>query len=167
MMQLSTPNDFQIIKKLKLLTKNSPIRKAVHYVARNPAIFNNSPIIVRGYHICNHDLYHLEVSCLERIQMGQHMVSGIHGINCPLFHDFPITEQYDSSFDEARVAFHEWLTRTSLLNTIKVFLWINWLVFQGINPLAVIYRHYKTIHTGRDFYLETRLRYFSDDLKLS
>ena len=148
-MQISTPNNFKLIKKLKLLRKVSPIKKALHYVARDPAMFNNSPIIVRGYHICNHDLYHLEVSRLEKIQIGKCMVNGIDGINCPVFHDSPIIEAYDSSLDEARVAFHEWLTRTSLINTVKAFLWINWLIFKGINPLAVIYRHYKTIQTGK------------------
>ncbi len=139
-------NKFKLIRKLKLSRELSWINKTLGYVALEPAIVNNSPIIVRGNHICNHDLYHLEVSRLERIQIGKYMVSGIHGINSPMFHDSAITEEYDSSLDEARVAFHEWLTRTSLINTLKAFVWINWLIFfGGINPFAVLYRHYKSL----------------------
>ena len=147
--QLSTPNKFKLIKKLKLLRKISWIKKIFGYVALDPAIVNNSPIVVRGYHLCNHDIYHLEVSRLERIQMGKYLVSGIHGINSLIFHDSPITEEYNSSLDEARVALHEWLTRTSLSNTFKTFFWIYWLISNGINPLAVIYRHYKAIQAGK------------------
>ena len=149
MIKIPTPNNLNLIKKLKLLRKISWIKNPVGYVARDPAMINNCPIIVRGYHICTHDLYHLEVSRLERIQMGKHMVSGIHGINCPIFHDSPITEEYDSFLDEARVAFHEWLTRTSLVNTFKAFLWINWLIFNGLNSFRILYRHYKTIRAWK------------------
>ena len=138
-------NKFKIVKKLKLLRKIFWINKIFKYTALDRAIINNSPVIVRGYYICNHDLYHLEISHLERIQIGKEMVSGIHGINSPIFHDVPITEEYESFLDEARVAFHEWLTRTSLINTFKAFLWMNWLIFNGINPFAVVYRHYKTL----------------------
>lgn len=142
MAKLSTPNRFKLIRKLKRI---SWIKKGLGHVARDPAIINDSPVIVRGYPVCNHDLYHLEVSSLERIKMGKYRVSGIHGINCPIFHDSLITEEYDSALDEARVAFHEWLTRTSWLNTVKAFLWINWMIFNGVNPFAVIYRHHKAL----------------------
>ena len=138
-------NKFKLVRKLKSLRKTLWLKKILAYTAREPVITNNSPVTVRGYPLCNHDLYHLEISQLERIQIGKHMVSGIHGINSPVFHDLPITEEYESFLDEARVAFHEWLTRTSLINTLKAFLWSNWLIFKGINPFAVIYRHYKTL----------------------
>ena len=138
-------NKFKLVKKLKSLRKIPWLKKIFCYSARDLAMSANSPVIVRGYHICNHDLYHLEISHLERIQIGKHMVSGIHGINSPIFHDVPITEEYESFLDEARVAFHEWLTRTSLINTVKAFLWVNWLILNGINSFAVLYRHYKTL----------------------
>lgn len=138
-------NKFKLVKKLKLLRKIFWINKLLNYSALDPAIINNSPVIVRGHHVCNHDLYHLEISHLERIKIGKHMVSGIHGINSHIFHDAPINEEYESFLDEARVAFHEWLTRTSLINSFKAFLWTIWLIFNGINAFAVIYRHYKTL----------------------
>ena len=142
-------NKFKIIKKLKSLRKILWIKNIINYTARDRAIVNGSPVIVRGRHLCNHDLYHLETSYLERIKIGKDMVSGIHGINSPVFHALPITEEYEGFLDEARVAFHEWLTRTSLINTLKAFLWMIWLIFNGINSFAVLYRHYKTLSQGK------------------
>ena len=145
-------NKFKQIKKLKKLVKKIYwIKKILGYNARDSAIINGSPIILQGYTLRNHDIYHLEIAQLERIQIGKYMVSGIHGINSSVFHDFPITEEYESFLDEARVAFHEWLTRPSLINTIKTFIWMNWLTFNGINSFAVLYRHYKSLSR----YIET------------
>lgn len=93
-----------------------------------------------------HNLYHLEVSRLPRIDMKGHQVSGIHGINTPIFHPTPIVEEYDGLLDEARVAIHEWLTRTSWFNTAKVFFWFLWLLLQGMNPIVVAWRHYRSLH---------------------
>lgn len=146
MTKLSTPNRIKFISELKTIPW---FKKTFGHIAKDPAISNGSPVMVRGYDVCNHDLYHIEVSRLERIQIGKDAVSGIHGINCPIFHDTPITEEYDSSLDEVRIAFHEWLTRTSLINSLKAILWINWLIFNGINPLAVIYRHHKTVQAWK------------------
>ena len=139
-------NRFKIVRKLKRLRKTLWIKKILGYTARDQAIINDLPVSTRSYSLCNHDLYHIEVSKLKRIQIGKHMVSGIHGINAPIFHDLPINEEYESFLDEARVAFHEWLTRTSLINTIKAFIWTIWLALNGINSLAVVYRHYKTLN---------------------
>lgn len=142
-------NKFRLVRKLKSLRKTLWIKKVIGYTARDRVIRNNLIVMVRGYPLCNHDLYHLEISQLERIKIGKYMVSGIHGINSPVFHNSPITEEYDSFLDEARVAFHEWLTRTSLINTLKAFLWINWLIFNRINAFAVIVRHYKTLSQSK------------------
>lgn len=139
-------NKFKIIRKLKkFLRKTIWIKKIVGYTARDRVVVDGFPLTVKGYPLRNHDLYHLEISQLKRIQIKKHMVSGIHGINLPVFHNIPIIEEYESFLDEARVAFHEWLTRTSLINTTKAFLWAIWLIFNGINSFAVIYRHYKTL----------------------
>lgn len=139
-------NKFKIVRKLKRLRKTVWIKKIIGYTARDKVTTQKGSItVVKGYPLCNHDLYHIEISKLERIQIGRHMVSGIHGINAPIFHDVPIVEEYESFLDEARVAFHEWLTRTSSINTLKAFLWTIWLIFKGINSFAVIHRHYKTL----------------------
>ena len=82
---------------------------------------------------------------LERIQIGKHQVSGIHGINSNILHDSPIVEEYDGIFDEIRVAFHEFIVITSIYNTFKAIAWVIWLILRGINPAAVIWRHYKSI----------------------
>ncbi len=139
-------NKFKIVRKLKKLIRTPWIKKIIGYTALDPVINNDLPITIKNSLLLNHDLYHLEISKLERIQIGKYMVSGIHGINSPIFHDSPIIEEYESFLDEARVAFHEWLTQTSLINTLKVFIWIIWLIFNGINSFAVIYRHYKSLH---------------------
>lgn len=93
-----------------------------------------------------HDLYHLEVSKLERIQIGKYYVSGIHGINSPVFHSNPIKSEYPGLLDEVRVAYHEWITKTSIFNTFKLLVWMGWLTVQEINPLAVFWRHYQSLN---------------------
>lgn len=110
-------------------------------------------IKVRDCWLEYHDLYHLEVACLERIQIGKHKVSGIHGLNIPLFHDSPIVAEYGGLLDEVRVAFHEWLTRPSIFNTIKAISWMVWLVLRGINPIAVLIRHIKVMKGPEHFLL--------------
>ena len=98
-------------------------------------------IKVRDFDIQYHDLYHLEVAQLERIRMGKYLVSGIHGINTAVFHRYEIIEEYDGFFDEARIAIHEVLTRTTPFSILKALCWMIWLMLQGINPLDVLVRH--------------------------
>lgn len=122
-----------------------PIRKVLGCISKEPVKVGSFSVKIRGYLLDYHDLYHLEVSYLERIQIGKYMVSGIHGINSPILHELPITEEYDGIFDEVRIAFHEWLTRPSVFNTFKAVFWFFWLLVQGINPIAVIVRHFKSM----------------------
>ena len=144
---MHTPNKFKLIRKLKKLRKILWIKEILSYDALDTVVTDDGfPVTIRGYSLCNHDLYHIQVSRLQRIQIGKYMVSGIHGINAPIFHDRLISEEYESFLDEARVAFHEWLTKTSLTNTVKAVIWTIWLIFKGINSFAVIYRHYKTLN---------------------
>lgn len=121
-------------------------KKLLGCISKDPVNFGDSQIYLYDDWLCYHDLYHLEVSCLERIQMGKYQVSGIHGINSPVFHDSPIVEEYDALLDEARVAFHEWLTRTSFFNTLKLIGWFFWLIAQGINPIQVLISHLKVLN---------------------
>ena len=86
-------------------------------------------------------LLQLEMSCLDRIRMGVAMVSGVHGRYSPMFHDAPIQPEYDSELDDARLAIHEWMTRPSIASAIEFMNWSVWLVFQGVNPIAVWFRH--------------------------
>lgn len=105
----------------------------------------NEPVRIRGKWVHYHDLYHLEVGQLERILMGRDWVSGIHGINSRLFHESPIIEEYDSFLDEARIAIHEALTRPTAFSQLKALCWMTLLLLQGINPLAVLLRHRRSM----------------------
>uniref|UniRef100_B8HSX0 Uncharacterized protein n=1 Tax=Cyanothece sp. (strain PCC 7425 / ATCC 29141) TaxID=395961 RepID=B8HSX0_CYAP4 len=98
--------------------------------------------------LSQHEVNHLQISRLSRIRMGQHRVSGIHGINSPVFHPEPIVVEYDGLLDEARVALHEGMTDQSIFSGAKMFLWLCWLSCQGINPIAVYIRHCKSINGG-------------------
>ncbi len=122
-----------------------PIRKLLGCTSKEPVKVGYFLVKVRGYLLDYHDLYHLEVSFLERIQIGKDMVSGIHGINSPVLHEFPITEEYNGIFDEVRVAMHECLTRPSIFSLFKAIFWFFWLIKQGINPITVIVRHIKSM----------------------
>lgn len=81
--------------------------------------------------------------------MGKHWVSGIHSTNFHLFHENPILEEYSGLFDEARVAVHEWFTRPAYYNTVKIVFWSGWFLLQGINPIAVIWEHYRSLSMSR------------------
>ena len=135
------------------LARNIPIRKILGCVSSEPVKLGNYIIKVRDCPLEYHDLYHLEVACLERILIGEHKVSGIHGLNLPMFHDSPIVVEYGGLLDEVRVAFHEWLTQPSIFNTIKAISWMVWLVSQGINPIAVLIRHIKVLKAREHFLL--------------
>lgn len=132
-------------KKIRNLRKISCVRRILGYKSIETVIKNKDPLMIRNYCINYHDFYHIEISNLDRIKIGKDMVSGIHGINSPYFHDSPIVEEYHSSLDEARVAVHEWLTQTSIANTLKIFVWIIWFMLNDINPIHVICRHRKTL----------------------
>ncbi len=103
------------------------------------------PLKLRGEFVNYHNLYHFEMSRLERILIGKDMVSGIHGFYSHMFHDAPIEIEYDGVLDEACLAVHEWMTRPSFYNTFKLINWSTWLVSQGINPFAVIFRHARSL----------------------
>ncbi|MBE9039058.1 hypothetical protein [aff. Roholtiella sp. LEGE 12411] len=122
------------------------LKKLLGCISKDRVKIGKIMIHLHGDLLCNHDLYHLEVSCLPRIKMGKYRVSGIHGINSPMFHDSPIIEEYDGFLDEARVAFHEWLTRRSLFNTLKLIGWMLWLITQGVNPIGVLISHNRVLN---------------------
>ena len=133
---------------LAICTKNPRIvelKKVLGCISLIPIKIGNEHIRVRGVCIHYHDLYHLEVAQLERIQIGKHWVSGIHGINSRVFHASPIQEEYDSFLDEARIAMHEWLTRPTAFSQLKLLCWMTLLILQGINPLAVLIRHMRSM----------------------
>jgi len=147
-MKVPPPYRNNIFRKLRKLREIVWIRKALGYTSIDPVIEKKCPLMIRNRQISYHDLFHIEVSKLKRIKIGQDMVSGIHGINSPYFHEQPIIEEYDSSLDEARIAVHEWLTRTSIANTLKIFVWICWFMLNDINPIHVIWQHYQSLKSS-------------------
>ncbi|TBR60172.1 hypothetical protein BLD44_008450 [Mastigocladus laminosus UU774] len=121
------------------------LKKSLGYISLIPITIAGENIKVRGISIDYHDLYHLEVAQLDRIQMGKNWVSGIHGINAGVFHDFPIVEEYNAYLDEARIAIHEGLTRPTAFSVLKTFCWLILLSLHGINSLAVFIRHFQSL----------------------
>ncbi|NMF65350.1 hypothetical protein [Brasilonema octagenarum] len=129
--------------------KNSKVvcfKKTLGSISLVPIKIANEPLKVRGVCINYHDLYHLEVAQLQRIQMGKNWVSGIDGINITVFHDSPIVEEYEGFLDEARIAIHEGLTRPTAFSQLKALCWMILLILKGINPLAVLIRHIKSMN---------------------
>ena len=124
------------------------VKTALGCISKKTVIREGKIVKVRDTPLCYHDLYHLQVANLDRIQIGKHQVSGINGINSTVLHEYPIVEEYDGIFDEVRVAFHEFMTKTSFYNTIKAIVWAAWLILHGINPAAVMWRHYLSLKSS-------------------
>ena len=121
------------------------LKKTLGCISIIPIKIGNEYIQVRGVCIHYHDLYHLEVAQLERIQMGKYMVSGVHGLKVSVFHDSLKPQEYDGFLDEARIAIHEGLTRPTAFSIIKALCWLILLMLQGINAFAVVIRHIKSM----------------------
>ncbi|MEP0758918.1 hypothetical protein [Coleofasciculus sp. FACHB-T130] len=121
------------------------LKKKLGCISLIPIKVRKEPVKVRNIRIHYHDLYHREVAQLERIQMGRYMVSGVHGIKAPVFHDSPILQEYYGFLDEARIAIYEWLTRPTAFSKIKAICWMSLLILHGINPFAVVMRHVKSM----------------------
>lgn len=121
------------------------IRKVLNCKSTKQVKVNGVYLKRKDQELVYHDLYHLEVANLERIQIGRDMVSGIHGLNVYLFHDSLEAVEYEGILDEIRVAYHECLTRPSLYRTLKLASWMVWLMTKGINPFAVLIRHLNSL----------------------
>ena len=115
----------------------------------DPLTIGGYPIIVRNFWISRHNLDHIEISRLDRIQMGTAQVSGIHGFYSSMYHDDPIEPEYDGMLDEVRVFIHEGVTRPSLSSIAKLLYWWGWMALRGINPILVTLRHCSTVRRFR------------------
>jgi hypothetical protein len=120
-------------------------KKRLGSITSQPVMVGIYPVVVRNYYIHYHNLYHLEISQLDRILMGKDMVSGLNGFYSPMYHDEEFEPEYDGVLDEARVAVHEWWTRPGIYNTLKMIRWSLWFIFAGMNPIAILYRHWKSL----------------------
>lgn len=137
-------------KPLNFSTKNNfwhffGIKRFLGCLSYDAVIENEKPLEIKGYIYNYHNLFHYEVSHLARIMMGQNKVSGIHGFYSSMFHDCYLEPEYNGTLDEARVAIHEWLTRTSIFSTLKAINWMVWLTLIKINPIRVVIAHVKSI----------------------
>ncbi|MGD1921617.1 MAG: hypothetical protein ACFCAD_23625 [Pleurocapsa sp.] len=108
-------------------------------------IRDDEPLQIEDYVYNYHNLFHYEISNLDRINMGKDRVSGIHGFYSPMFHDRNFEPEYNGMLDEARVAIHEWITRTSIFSTFKALNRIIWIASIRVNPMLVIVDHTKSI----------------------
>lgn len=122
------------------------LKKHFGCISLIPITIKREHIRIKNVCIHYHDLCHLEVARLDRIQMGKHMVSGIHGLAAGVFHEVPVEREYDGFLDEARIAIHEWLTRTTIFSSIKLICWLILLILYGINPIAVVIRHIRSLN---------------------
>ncbi len=122
-------------------------KKRLGCTSTMPVVIAGHPLVVRGYWIHYHNLYHLEISRLDRILMGKDFVSGLGGFYSPMYHDEEIPPEYNGILDEARVAVHEAITRPSVYSTVKLFRWSLWFLRQWMNPIAIIYRHWISLRT--------------------
>jgi hypothetical protein len=120
-------------------------KKRLGCTSTMPVVIAGHPLVVRGYWVHYHNLYHLEIANLDRILMGKDLVSGLGGFYSPMYHDDEVPAEYDGILDEARVAVHEAMTRPSLYSTIKLFRWSLWFLRQWMNPIAIIYRHWVSL----------------------
>ncbi len=120
-------------------------KKRLGSISTTPVVIAGHPLVVRGHWIHYHNLYHLEISHLDRILMGKDLVSGLGGFYSPMYHDEEVPSEYDGVLDEARVAVHEAITRPSIYSTIKLFRWSLWFLRQWMNPIAIIYRHWRSL----------------------
>jgi hypothetical protein len=146
--QTSSPHKFNRYRRPRL-----PIwlRRYLGCKSYDLVLVAGCPVSLRNYILTYHNLYHFELSCLERIEIAGEMVSGIHGFNSPMFHDQSITPEYAGILDELRLAVHECLTQRSPYTTFKFFNWCIWMVLNGINPIEVCWRHITVLKQGRQF----------------
>ena len=135
----------------KMLTQylGPSIKRLIGGDSGRPLTIGGYPIIVRNFWVSRHNLDHLEVSRLDRLQIGEAQVSGIHGFYSSMYHDDPIEPEYDGMLDEIRVFIHEGVTRPSPSSVLKLLYWSIWLSIKGINPISVIVRHLITVRRFR------------------
>ena len=131
----------------KPLTLSHAWKKRLGCVSTTPVVIAGRPVIIKGEWVHHHNLYHLEISHLDRILMGKDWVSGIHGFYSSMYHDVEIEPEYNGFLDEARVAVHESLVHPSLYTFIKLLNWSLWFIRQGMNPIAIIDRHWKSLRS--------------------
>ena len=134
----------------KLTRYLSPsVKRLIGGDSGDPLTIGGYPIVVRNFWISRHNLDHIEVSRLDRIQMGRDQVSGIHGFYSSMYHDDPIEPEYDGMLDEVRVFVHEGVTRPSLSSITKLLYWWVWMALRGINPILVSLRHISALRRFR------------------
>ena len=127
------------------LTLSHAWKKKLGCVSTTPVVVAGRPVIIKGEWVHHHNLYHLEISYLDRILMGRDWVSGIHGFYSSMYHDVEIQAEYNGFLDEARVAVHESLIHPSIYTFIKLLRWSLWFIRHGMNPIAIVYRHWKSL----------------------
>jgi hypothetical protein len=121
------------------------IKKLIGCDSGDPLVVGGYPLIVRNFWISRHNLDHIEIARLDRIQMGSAQVSGIHGFYSSMYHDEPIEAEYDGILDEVRVFIHEAVTRPSLASVTKLLYWMIWMATKRMNPVTVVLRHAESV----------------------
>ncbi|MBE9029526.1 hypothetical protein IQ266_07085 [filamentous cyanobacterium LEGE 11480] len=114
-------------------------------ISLKPVTLDDHQIWLDGEILSWHNLYHIELAQLDRIEIYGAAVSGIHGFYSSMFHQKSVKPEYAGILDELRVAIHEWLTRRSFYNSFKLLNWSYWMLLQGMNPIDVIWQHHKSL----------------------
>lgn len=131
----------------KPLTISHAWKKKLGCISTTPVVVAGRPVIIKGEWVHHHNLYHLEISYLDRILMGTDWVSGIHGFYSSMYHDVEIQSEYNGFLDEARVAVHESLIHPSIYTSIKLLRWSLWFIQHRMNPIAIVYRHWTSLQS--------------------
>ena len=135
------------LTRYKPLTLSHAWKKKLGCISTTPVVIAGRPVIIKGEWIHHHNLYHHEIGYLDRILMGTDWVSGIHGFYSSMYHDVEIQAEYNGFLDEARVAVHESLICPSIYTFIKLLWWSLWFIRQSMNPIAIVYRHWKSLQS--------------------
>lgn len=142
-----TPATIRRLTRYRPLTLSHALKKKLGCISTTPVVVAGRPVTIKGEWVHHHNLYHLEISYLDRILMGTDWVSGIHGFYSPMYHDVEIQAEYNGFLDEARVAVHELFIHPSIYTFIKLLRWSLWLIRHGMNPIAIAYRHWKSLQS--------------------
>jgi hypothetical protein len=90
--------------------RSPSLQKAIRFLKKvsgdnNPDITNIIDVVT-GEPLCHHDATHILVSTMPPVNIGGYQVTGINGVNVPMFHfdNSEFKEEYSGILDEARVA---------------------------------------------------------------
>ena len=96
------PVTIRRLTRYRPLTLSHSWKKRLGCISTTPVVVAGRPVTIKGEWVHHHNLYHLEISYLDRILMGTDWVSGIHGFYSSMYHDVEIQAEYNGFLDALR-----------------------------------------------------------------